>query len=104
MPGRYNQRTWTPAPVTNTKADPRTGLPEYPRDGRSQHLESALVKSSSDFQSATEALSKRLDAVADEFAEAFEAEDKRRATLARIQQTSNPEIQRQHRERMQRRG
>jgi hypothetical protein len=104
MPGRYNQRSWVPAPVANANADPRTGLPEYPRDGRSQYLESALAKSSSDFQSATEALTKRLDAVADEFAEAFEAEDKRRSTLARIQNTANPEIERLHRARMQRRG
>ena len=91
-------------PQANAKLDPRTGLPEYPRDGRSQFLETALASAAADFQTATAKLAQRLDTVADEFAEAFEAEDKRRATLARIQNTANPDIDSKHRERMQRRG
>ncbi|PXA68535.1 hypothetical protein [Cryobacterium arcticum] len=104
MPGPHYQRSFIPAPTAQGKADPRTGLPEYPRDGRSQFLEKALAETSTDFEVATDSLAQRLDAMADEFAEAFAAEDKRRATLARIQNTANPDIERQHRERMQRRG
>ncbi|WP_104195219.1 hypothetical protein [Cryobacterium sp. M25] len=103
MPGPH-RRSWIPTQSFVGKLDPRTGLPEFPRDGRSKFLEKALADTAADFQSATNALAERLDAVADEFAEAFEAEDKRRATLARIQNTANPDIERQHRERMQRRG
>ncbi|SDK71627.1 hypothetical protein SAMN05216282_11144 [Cryobacterium psychrotolerans] len=91
-------------PHANPKLDPRTGLPEYTRDGRSQFLERALAETAAEFQTATNTLAQRLDAVADEFAEAFEAEDKRRATLARIQNTANPDIERLHRERKQRRA
>lgn len=96
-----------PANPTNPSGgalDPRNALPEYPRDGNSKWLETSLVEVSDDYRTAVDTLTQRLDDVADEFAEAFEVEDKRRATRARIQNTASPERERLQRERNARIG
>lgn len=84
--------------------DERTGLPAYPADGRSMLLARTLAQTADEFELAIDVLDRRLAEVADEFAETFAEEDKRAATLARIQNTDNAEPTRLHRQRMQRRG
>lgn len=92
----------SPANPYGAPLDSRTNLPEYPRV--THNVEKRLAEAVSEYSAMGDLLTQRLDDVAAEFEEAFAADDRRRATLERIQRTGAPDMVRNHRDRMNRIG
>lgn len=83
--------------------DPRhDDLPEYPASGHAQIKR--LEEAEQDYTQAAQLLDDALEAMTDEFAEAFAKEDQRRAVKERMRNTATPGIVQEHRARMNRIG
>lgn len=77
-------------------------LTPYPRDGRSVAFEKKLNDKHDELLTAAETLDRVLEEVADEFADAFDRDDRRAATLGRL--TAASPTARNQAERTLRRG
>ncbi|MEV7797483.1 hypothetical protein AB0O14_00185 [Microbacterium foliorum] len=83
--------------------DPRhDDLPEFPASGHVQIMR--LEEAEKDYTQAAQILEDALEAMTDEFAEAFAKEDERRAVKERMKDAANPQALQDHRKRMSRIG
>lgn len=97
------KQTVSPTNPFGAYLDPRhDDLPEYPAMGHTQIAR--LEEAEQDYTQAAQLLDDALEAMTDDFAEAFAKEDARRAIKERMKNTANPQILQDHRKRMNRIG
>jgi len=103
-PVRQRQPVSTTNPFGAYLDERHDNLPEFPADPAGAAQMKKLQGVTNDYTDAADVLEAALDSMADEFADAFEAEDAKRAVRARINGAGMSDAEAAHRKRMSRIG